>query len=158
MELILGWARSTNRTSRLDKSSILHSVASPVLWSAELPHCHSSHFLLTAWGQDLFVCLPVCTHILGVLPSQHLAPPCVLSVIPPCLLPTSLQLCSSVPPPASRRRLPKQTGTVHSEPEVLSLSRDEIKTDHRITVLTISISLPPGKPTKVFHFDRLLSA
>lgn len=38
----------------------------------------------------------------------------------------------------------RQTGTVHSELDGLSLSREEIETDYRITVLTISISLPPG--------------
>lgn len=39
-------------------------------------------------------------------------------------------------------------GTVHSELDGLSLSREEIETDYHITVFTISISLPPGNPTK----------
>lgn len=52
---------------------------------------------------------------------------------------------------------PRQTGTVHSELDGLSLSKEEIETDYRITVLTISISLPPGNPTKVSDLYRLLS-
>lgn len=59
-----------------------------------------------------------------------------------------------------RQRLRGRTGAEHGELDGLSLSREEIETDHRITAPTpphptppfhcsISISLPSGMPTKV---------
>lgn len=100
-------------------------------------------------GKDLSDCFPICTHILGMLPSRQIAlgtgkhserrflP--VLYLLP-C---SSAPVCCRQP---RRLKAPGQTVTVHSELDGLSLSREEIETDHHITVLSISISLPPGNP------------
>lgn len=86
---------------------------------------------------------PVCRHIQGVLPSRSpLAPPRALSADSCLPLPTSEQLSSGLPPAASRWRLPGETGAEHTELDGLSLSREEIGTDHHITVAAISVFAP----------------
>lgn len=120
--------------------------------SEEIPH-YPPHFLLTVFAflsvHIIWACFPV-----GRSP---LAPPGILS--PDSSLSFTYFSAALLQwATASQQTVaPGRTGTVHSELDGLSLSREEIGTDHRITALTISISLPPGKPTKVSRFYRLLS-
>lgn len=52
---------------------------------------------------------------------------------------------------------PGRTGAEHAELDGLSLSREEIGTDHLITVAAISVfSLPPGMPTIPSHFSQIV--
>ena len=133
----------------------LHCLLSPV----ETPHCHP-HFLLTVWEKRSLGLFSICTHILGVLPSQQITLGTGLRSKGWFLPVLYLLPCSSAPvcPAGLQTEAPRQTGTVHIELDGLSLSREEIETDYRITVLTISISLPPGNTTKVSDLYRLLSA
>lgn len=51
---------------------------------------------------------------------------------------------------------PGQTVTVHTELDRLSASREEIETDYRITVFSISISLPPGNSIKKISLKQIV--
>lgn len=87
-----------------------------------------------------------------------LAPPGVLSTdssLSSTYFPAALLQCATA---SQQTEAPGRTGAVHSELDGLSLSREEIETDHRVTALSISISLPSGELTKVSPFHRLLSA
>lgn len=79
-------------------------VALPLLSSAERP-CSPPHFL-----RRESLSLLSCLYIYSGRASQSADCPwhhqAYRVLIPPCPLPTSLQLCSSVPPSASRQRLP----------------------------------------------------
>lgn len=90
--------------------------------------------------------------IQGVLtrrPTAHLGPPI------PC--PASYLLLLRRATGSQQMEAPGQTGAEHAELDGLSLSREEIGTDHLITVAAISVfSLPPGMPTIPSHFSQIV--
>lgn len=127
----------------------LHCLLSPV----EEPCCA---------GKGILRLLSICTHNLGMFPSRRitlgtarLSEQWSLPVL--YLLPCSFATVYHHRP--EYREAPGQTGMVHRELDRLSLLREAIETDYHITVLSISISLPPENATKkIFHLYRLLSA
>lgn len=152
-ELVPSHAASIARPDRINprlQEKRLHRLLSPV----ETLCCHI-HILLTLQGKDpsdsylsvhiFWACFPERPwhrHKQWCLPVLYLLS-CSFALV-----------CHH----ELKTEAPGQTGTVHSELDRLSLSREEIETDYRITVITITISLPPGNPAKVSDLYRLLSA
>lgn len=132
----------------------LHCFLSPV----ETLHYYP-HFLLTELGKDpsdcflsvhiFWACFPVGRSPLA--PADTARADSSLSFT---YFPAALLHCATA---SLHIEAPGQTGSAHTELDGLSLSREESETAHRVTGLSISISLPPGKQTKVSDLYRLLS-
>lgn len=153
-----GWPRTINWTSRLNSSTVPSflngCIASPLICRETVFSPSFSEERIPQFAflsvHIFWACFPV-----SRLP---LAPPGVSSADSSLSLTYFSAALLQRATISQQTEAPRQTGAVHGELDGLSLLREEIETDHRVTVPTISISLPPGKPTIVSHLSRLLSA
>lgn len=132
----------------------MQCLLSPV----ETPHYYP-HFLLTAWGKDLSDCF-LSVHIFWAffpVGRSPLAPPDVVSPDSSLSFTYSLQLCSSVPPPARRLRHPgelAQYSTQWTRRIIFVEGKDQDRSSHNSP--HHQYFTPSGEPDKSLWFTQII--